>query len=88
MIPFCEAEWPLYEITSDFEEGDHSTVSDTGQHSTFTQTGPFTAVALEPGAPDATRRPLARSSSRTATTEIEEPPLSADVWIAAPNLAG
>jgi hypothetical protein len=52
VIPFCEDEGPLYEITIDFILVEHSTVSDTGEHFTFTQTGKVTAVALDPGLPN------------------------------------
>jgi hypothetical protein len=56
VIPFCEDEGPLYEITIDYILVEHSTVSDKGEHFTFTQTGTFNAVALDPGVPDASGR--------------------------------
>jgi hypothetical protein len=56
VVPMCEEDGPLYEITIDYNFIEHSTVSDTGLHFTFTNTGTFDAVALEPGQPDASGR--------------------------------
>jgi hypothetical protein len=55
VLPMCEG-GSLYEITIDYNLIEHSTVSDKGEHFTFTQTGTFVAVALEPGALDASGR--------------------------------
>lgn len=53
VIPFCEDDGPLYEITIDYNFIEHATVSDDGAHFTFTQTGKVVATALDPGEPDA-----------------------------------
>jgi hypothetical protein len=51
----CDENAPLYEITVDYNQVEHTTAFDDGRvHSTFTQTGTFVAKALEPGSLDAT----------------------------------
>ncbi len=54
VVPMCAPGGPLYQITTTFNAVLHATQFDDGRvHVTGTQTGNFTAVALQPGEPDA-----------------------------------
>ena len=54
VLTSCGEDAPLYEITIDYNQVEHTTTFDDGRmHATFTQTGTFVAEALKPGSLDA-----------------------------------
>lgn len=57
VLPSCEEDAPLYDITTTSNLVEHSTILDDGSmHFTFTQTGTFVAEPLDAGLPSYTGR--------------------------------